>query len=320
MPDRPRVLAIGPAPPELLAILGSRFQVHVAHELDDPIAWLDANGAGLSYVATNGHDGLPLAWMERMPDLKLISCFGVGYDAIDVNAAAARGIMVTHTPDVLNEDVADTAILLMLACYRNFILEEAHARSGLWETNGNAPLSRSAENQKVGLLGMGRIGQVIARKLGAFNAKISYHSRSPKDVPYTYVGNLTELAKKVDCLICITPGGPATQNLVNQEVLEALGPKGTLINVSRGSVVDEDALVRALQSGKLGWAGLDVFAQEPKIPDALKDMPNVCLLPHVGSGTVETRQAMGRLMIGNLFQHLDDGTVVTPVPECAGLA
>jgi lactate dehydrogenase-like 2-hydroxyacid dehydrogenase len=171
----------------------------------------------------------------------------------------------------------------------------------------------------VGILGLGRIGQAIADKLAPFGAKIVYHSRSQKNVPYSYYADLTEMARNVDCLICITPGGPSTQKIVNRAVMDALGPKGTLINVSRGSVVDETALIEALTEGRLGWAGLDVFEAEPKVPEALRKMSNVVLLPHVGSATVETRAAMGALTVDNLLQHLTDGTVVTPVPECADM-
>ena len=192
-------------------------------------------------------------------------------------------------------------------------------RSGDWESKGNAPLSRSADNQTVGILGLGRIGQAIADKFAPFNSKIVYHARSKKFVDYTYYDDLTEMAKICDVLICITPGGASTHNLVNEKVLNALGPKGTLINVSRGSVVDQQALIAALAEGRLGWAGLDVFATEPKVPAALRALPNVVLLPHVGSATEETRAAMGNLTVDNILQHLKDGTVISPVPECAHL-
>lgn len=273
----------------------------------------------ITHVATNGHDGVPAEAMAALPNLQMISCYGVGYDAIDVETAKSRGIMVTHTPNVLNAEVATTAVMLMMACYRELLRDDAWARSGDWENKGNAPLTRSVDNQTVGILGLGRIGQTIADKLEPFGATIVYHSRNKKNVPYKYYANLTDMARDVDCLICITPGGPSTNKIVNREVIEALGPQGTLINVSRGSVIEEAALVEALQHGHLGWAGLDVFEAEPKIPDALKSMRNVVLLPHVGSATVETRAAMGSLTVDNLLQHLSDGTVQTPVPECADM-
>ena len=226
---------------------------------------------------------------------------------------------MTHTPDVLNEEVATTALLLMLSCYREVLRDDAYLRSGDWQAKGNAPLTRSADNQTVGILGLGRIGQAIADKLAPWKSKIVYHSRNRKDVAYTYYDNLTTMAKDCDVLICITPGGPSTNKIVNAEVMEALGPQGTLINVSRGSVVDETAMIDALQSGKLGWAGLDVFEAEPAVPQALRDLPNTVLLPHVGSATVETRAAMGGLTVDNLLQHLKDGSVISAVPECKHL-
>ncbi len=273
----------------------------------------------ITHVATNGHDGIPPDVMAGLPNLKMISCYGVGYDAIDVQAAKARGIMVTHTPNVLNAEVATTAVMLMMACYRELLRDDAWVRSGNWEEQGNAPLTRSVDNQKVGILGLGRIGQAIADKLAPFGTTIVYHSRSAKDVPYTYYASLPEMARDVDCLICITPGGPATNKIVNREVIEALGPQGTLINVSRGSVVDEAALISALEEGRVGWAGLDVFEAEPKVPERLRQLSNVVLLPHVGSATVETRAAMGALTVDNILRHLDDGTVISPVPECADM-
>ena len=275
--------------------------------------------AKITHVVTNGHDGVSPKLMASLENLKVISGYGVGYDAIDTAEAVRRGIVVTHTPNVLNEEVATTAILLMLSCYREVLRDDAYVRSGNWKAKGNAPLTRSADNQTIGILGLGRIGQTIANKLAPWNAKIVYHSRNKKDVAYTYYENLTEMAKDCDVLICITPGGPSTDKIVNSQVMEALGPNGTLINVSRGSVVDEAALIDALKSGKLGWAGLDVFESEPTVPGALRDLPNTVLLPHVGSGTVETRVAMGDLTVDNLLNHLKDGTVISAVPECAHL-
>lgn len=309
MPD---LLQIGGITDTMRDRLEAEFTIH---KLSDGGYPADA----ITHIATNGHDGVPGDVMAGLPNLKMVSCYGVGYDAIDTKAAADRGILVSHTPDVLNAEVASTTILLMLASFRNFLADEAHARSGKWEANGNAPLSRSADNRKVGILGLGRIGQAIADKLAVFNADIHYHTRTQKDVDYTYHANLTDMAAAVDVLICITPGGPSTNKIVNAEVMNALGPDGTLINVSRGSVVDEAAMVEALQDGRLGYAALDVFEAEPKIPDALKTMSNVVLLPHVGSATVETRAAMGGLVVDNLLEHLKSGKVLTPVPETAHL-
>ncbi|WP_171128581.1 MULTISPECIES: 2-hydroxyacid dehydrogenase [unclassified Ruegeria] len=279
----------------------------------------DFNAEDITHVITNGHDGVPQDLMDSLSNLKMISVYGVGYDAVDAQTAARRGIMVTHTPNVLNQEVATTAVLLLLSCYRELLRDDAYVRSGRWETEGNAPLTRSADGRKIGILGLGRIGQAIVDKLEPWAPEISYHTRSKKDVPYRYFDSLRDMADHVDVLICITPGGPSTNKLVNAEVLRALGPDGTLINVSRGSVVDEAALINALQNGELGWAGLDVFAEEPRVPQALRDLPNVVLLPHAGSATVETRAAMGDLTVDNLLQHLKDGSVLTAVPECQDL-
>ena len=305
------LLQIGDITDVMRSRLEVAFKIHKLGEGDYP-------NEKITHVATNGHDGVPAEIMAGLPNLKLISCYGVGYDAIDTNKAAERGILVTHTPNVLNAEVASTAILLMLASYRNFLSDEAHARSGKWET-GNAPLSYSADNRKVGILGLGRIGQAIADKLEAFNADIHYHTRNKKEVLYTYHASLKDMAEVVDVLICITPGGPSTNQIVNAEVIDALGPEGRLINVSRGSVVDETAMVAALKEGRLGYAALDVFHGEPRIPDALKTMSNVILLPHVGSATHETRAAMGALVVDNLLEQIKSGQVITSVPETAHL-
>ena len=304
------LLQIGGITPQMQERLEAAFTIH---QLDDfsPIA--------ITHVITNGHDGVNLELMTSLSNLKVISGYGVGYDAIDVTEAVRRNILVAHTPNVLNQEVATTALSLLLACYRELLRDDAHVRSGDWQAKGNAPLTRSMDKQTVGILGLGRIGQAIANKLAPWDATIVYHSRTKKDVPYRYFDNLNEMAQACDALICITPGGPSTHKIVNAKVLEALGPNGTLINVSRGSVVDEAALIEALGSGKLGWAGLDVFDAEPVVPQALRELPNTVLLPHVGSATVETRAAMGALTVDNLLQHLKDGTVVTPVPECADL-
>lgn len=307
MPD---LLQIGGITDEMRARLEAAFTIH---QLDD------FDPEEITHVVTNGHDGVNPDLMASLTNLKVISGYGVGYDAVDADEAARRKIVVTHTPNVLNDEVATTAVLLFLACYRELLRDDAYVRSGDWATKGGAPLTRSADNQTVGILGLGRIGQAIADKLAPWSPEIVYHTRSEKDVPYTYYDNLTEMAFDCDVLICITPGGTETEKLVNADVLSALGPTGTLINVSRGSVVDEEALIEALQDGTLGWAGLDVFEVEPNVPESLRDLPNTVLLPHVGSATAETRAAMGALTVDNLLQHLQDGTVISPVPECAHL-
>ncbi len=313
------LLLIGAATERMQQRLAEHFQLHKLSEIGDLSAFLARHGAKISAIATNGHSGVKPHIMDACPNLKVVSCHGVGYDGIDTAACVARGILVSHTPDVLNAEVANTALMLMLAGYRNLLGNDAYVRTGRWLTDGAAPLSHSPDNRTVGILGMGRIGQEIAERLQVFNARVVYHTRTRKDVPYTYYENLTEMARAADVLICITPGGPATRRLVNKAVLDALGPEGMLINVARGTVVDEAELVSALQDGRLGYAGLDVFEDEPRVPQALFTMPNVILLPHVGSATHETRAAMAALTVDNLIQYLHDGTVLTPVPECINL-
>lgn len=320
MAEKPHLLQIGEVTDEMAARLDAAFQVHVLFDAPDRAAFLAQVGATILAVATDGHWGVPSDVFAACPGLKVVSSYGVGYDGIDVPKALERGILVAHTPDVLNDEVADTAMMLWLALSRQLLAADAWARSGDWEAKGNFPLTRALKARKLGILGLGRIGETIAARAQAFGAEVHYHSRSQKPVDLPYHASALALAQAVDTLVVITPGGPATQNLVDAPVLEALGPEGTLINVSRGSVVDEAALVEALQSGKLGAAGLDVFAAEPQVPDALKAMPNVVLTPHVGSATHETRRAMGMLTCDNLLTFLDEGRVLTPIPECRAVA
>ena len=315
------ILLIGTATPRMVEQLSARHRVHKAWEQKDFDAFLVQHGGEIEGVSIYGASRIDAKLIDRLPALKIISNFGVGYDAVDVGHAANKGIVVTHTPDVLNRDVANTAIMLMLAVSRCLIRDDNWVRSGRWKSQGAAPLTRSIEGKCVGILGLGRIGRTIGEKLGAFDCKISYHSRSPRgDTPWTYCNSAEELAANVDYLVVITPGGAGTRHLVDRDVINALGPDGTLINVARGSVVDENELVAALVEGRLGYAGLDVFENEPEVPEALFAMENVVLTPHVGSATVESRQAMGDLVVKNLLRFFDDGTVATPVPECRHFA
>ena len=316
----PRIYVVGAINASMEEQLSSDFSLIYETELGNPAQWLDEHGATISYVLTNGLDGISNDRLIKMPNLALISNNGVGYDAIDVLTMREKNVIVTHTPDVLNEEVATTAMLLMISCYRDFLANEAYARSGAWEKQGHPPLSQSADNRTVGIVGLGRIGYAIARKLSALNARILYHNRNPRDVPFTYFPDLVEMAKAADTLIVVTPGGQSTNALINREVFEALGPDGVFINVSRGSVVDEEALIHALEHGHIAKAGLDVFAKEPHIPTRLKQLDNVVLLPHVGSATIETRGAMGQLTIDNIIEHHRTGKVITPVPETRDIA
>ncbi|TFL18163.1 2-hydroxyacid dehydrogenase [Jannaschia formosa] len=314
-----RLLQIGAITDRMREALVEFFDIDVLFDQEDRTGFLTANGAEYPAILTNGHWGVPEDVAAATPNLKVVSSYGVGYDAIDAEAFAERGILIAHTPGVLSDEVANTFLMLWLAVSRELIPADDHARSGRWEAEGNYPLTRSVMRRKVGILGLGRIGEMIAARCVAFDAEIHYHSRTEKKVPYTYHETAESCAAAVEVLVAITPGGPETKHLVNADVLRALGPDGLFFNLARGSVVDEQALIAALEDGTIAGAGLDVFAEEPKIPDALKRMKNVVLTPHVASATVETRQAMGDLVVENLVQWLNDGTVVTAVPECRHL-
>lgn len=256
-------------------------------------------------------------WMDMLPNLEIVSNFGVGYDGVDATYAASKGIVVTHTPDVLNDEVADTTIGLLLNTVRRLPVAEDWLRSGRWKADGPFALSPlSLKGRHVGLLGLGRIGLEIAQRLEAFKLKISYHTRTPRsDVSYTHFGSLKEMAQAVDTLICIVPGTAATHKIINADILSALGPNGVFINVGRGSSVDEDALAAALRNGTIAAAGLDVFYQEPTTASDFLGLDNVSLLPHVASASVPTRNAMADLVVDNLIQWFDHKKVLTPVPE-----
>jgi lactate dehydrogenase-like 2-hydroxyacid dehydrogenase len=254
--------------------------------------------------------------LSQFPKLEMIASFGVGYDHIDCTYSREHNIVVSNTPDVLTEEVADVAMGLLIATLREFVKADKYLRSGLWQTQ-NYPLSvGSLRDRKVGIVGMGRIGQAIGRRIEASRVPVVYHSRKPAaDVSWQHYPNLIEMAKAVDTLIVIVPGGAATAKMINADVFKALGPRGVLINVARGSVVDEPALVAALKSGTILAAGLDVFTAEPNVPDELKTMQNVVLLPHIGSASVVTRNAMDQLVVDNLKNWFNGKAPLTPVPE-----
>ncbi len=310
------VLVVGNFFPSVLVDLGKTFAVTHMQNADELAACTDEQLNKFEALASFGW--APVEVIDRLPNLKIISSFGVGYDGVAASHAATKNVMVSHTPDVLNDDVANLAILLLLNTTREIITQEKYLRDGLWEKQGPAPLTRSIGGKKVGIVGLGRIGEAIAHKLSVFNCDIVYHSRNQKSgVEYQYFDNLEDMAKACDALIAITPGGPATHHIINKKVMDALGPEGTLINVARGSVVDEQELIKALQEGRLGAAGLDVFDSEPHVPAELIAMKNVVLLPHVASATQETRQAMSDLVVENLEKFFSRGSPICPVPECA---
>jgi lactate dehydrogenase-like 2-hydroxyacid dehydrogenase len=316
--DKADVVMFGPKPiiEESLS-KAPMLQLHKVWAEPDHEAFLASIAPNVRAIAAaGGHGRIDAAMMSRFPKLEIVSSFGVGYDHIDAKWAGEHGIIVTNTPDVLNEEVADTALGLLLCTVRQLPQAERHLRAGKWPTHGDYQLTPSLRDRSAGILGMGRIGKAIARRLEAMHVPVVYHTRRPvADVAYKHYPNLVEMARAVDLIIVITPGGAATKNLVNAEVLEALGPNGILINVARGSVVDEAALIKALKEKKILSAGLDVFAQEPKVPQELIDMDNVVLLPHVGSASVATRRAMDMLVADNIIAWFSGKGPLTPVPE-----
>jgi len=269
--------------------------------------------AHIRAIAHFGHSRVDGKLMDALPKLEIVSNFGVGVDQIDLDAAKKRKVIVTNTPDVLNDCVADCAMSLVLNTLRRFPQSESHLRAGYWPTQGPFPLTTSLGGKVMGVLGLGRIGEAIAQRALAFGMQIRYHNRNRKDVPYAYDEDLVTLAKNSDVLMIVTPGGAGTAKLVNAKVLDALGPKGYVVNVARGSVVDEMALLRYLQEKKIAGAGLDVFEHEPNVPAEFYALENAVLYPHVASATVETRKAMGDLQVDNLHAHFAGKPVLTRV-------
>ena len=267
-------------------------------------------------MVTSGGSKVPEEYMAKCPKLRLISDFGVGYDGVDVEAAKKRGIMVTNTPGVMKDDVADTAIALMLNTVRRFVAAHNYERDGHW-LEAAFPLSRSLTGLKVGIAGLGRIGAEIATRAQAFKTEVAYFQRHRANVPYQYFDNLKDLAAWSDVLIIIMPASASTKGIVNGDILSALGPEGYLINVARGSIVDQEALAAALLNGTIAGAGLDVFAKEPQVPPEFLTLPNLVLAPHIGSATVQTRNAMASLVLENIDAYIAGKPLPTPVPELA---
>jgi lactate dehydrogenase-like 2-hydroxyacid dehydrogenase len=315
--DKPDVLLIGASKPVLMAGLTPAFTLHKLADAKDRDKFLGEvwpRVRGMAVAASS----LPVdgPFMSRFPKLEIVSSFGVGYDHVDAKWAGQHGITVTNTPDVLNEEVADTSVGLLLNTVREFPQAERYLRAGKWLERAYPLTKATLRDRTVGMVGMGRIGKAIARRLDAFGVPVVYHSRNPqRDVSYRHYPRLLDMARDVDVLMVIVPGGAATQNLINAEVLEALGPDGILINMARGSVVDEPALIKALQEKKIMAAGLDVFVNEPKVPQELIEMDNVVLFPHLGSASVETRRAMDQLVVDNLLAWAAGKPPLTPVPE-----
>jgi lactate dehydrogenase-like 2-hydroxyacid dehydrogenase len=310
---KPEIIFTGKGHAATQATLEAEFIVHKLHEAADKARFLKERAERVRGIASFGTFVVDGKLMDALPKLEIIANFGVGVDQIKLEDAKARGIVVTNTPDVLNECVADTAIALVLNTLRKLPQCEAYLRAGQWAAKGPYPLTTSLGGKVMGVLGLGRIGEAVANRAMACGMKIRYHNRSKKAVPYPYDPDPVTLARNSDVLMVVTPGGPETRNLVGAAVLDALGPQGYLVNIARGSVVDEPVLLRYLQEKKIAGAGLDVFADEPRVPEAFWTLDNAVLFPHVASATVETRKAMGDLQIENLRLHFAGKPVKTRV-------
>ena len=308
---KPHVLQMGSYPDWDQSPLESAYQMHAYHAAADKAVFLAEVGPKIRAIATNGGAGAGPAVIAACPNLEVISIYGVGYDAVDMAACKARGIRVTNTPDVLTDDCADLAVGMVLALARGMVPAAAFARAD-W-TKGSFPLQRRVTGMKAGILGLGRIGLQVAKRLQGFDMDIAYCGRSPRDVPYTYIADPVALAARSDVVIVTALANAQTRHIVNVQVLQALGPKGLLVNISRAPNIDEEALLNALETGALGGAALDVFEGEPHLNPRFLALSNVLLQPHHASGTVETRRAMGQLMRDNLTAHFAGQALLTPV-------
>ena len=312
--EQPEVLVVAKLWAPMMEALRGAFRVHDRIHETDPTAFA-AVAPRIRAIAGSGESKVSRELIAQLPKLEVISVFGVGYDGVDVAAARERGISVTNTPDVLNDEVADLAIGLAIAVARRIPQADRYVREGKWP-GGPMPLARKMSGARLGIVGLGRIGNAIAKRAEAFGMTIAYTSRNARpESPYRYLPSAEALAAEVDFLVVITPGGAGTRKLIDAKVLKALGKEGYLINVARGSVVDEAALIEALQNGVIAGAGLDVFEKEPHVPEALKALDNVVLTPHMASATRETRQAMADLAINNLRAHCAGRPLISPVPE-----
>jgi lactate dehydrogenase-like 2-hydroxyacid dehydrogenase len=310
------VLMSAPTMPLIVEGVASAFTLHRLWEQPDPEAYLAAHASEIRAIAGGSKKRMDGAWLARFPKLEFVSNFGVGYDGVDAAWCGKNGVIVSNTPDVLTDEVADLALGLLLATIRQLPQADAYLRRGEWVGKGPFPLTATLRGRKVGIVGLGRIGKAIAQRLEGFGVEIVYHGRSRQaDVPYGYFASLRDMAAASDVLLSVAPGGAETNRIINADVLKALGPDGILVNVGRGTVVDEPALVEALKAGTIMSAGLDVFEDEPRVPQALIDMPHVVLLPHVGSASHHTRRLMGQLVVDNLISWFSGKGPITPVPE-----
>lgn len=319
-PSRPRVLQYGKMPlPQLDAELAQAYDVQILSEQSDPDRFLAEQGAQFSYAVTSAAMGLPARVVDALPELRFVSSFGVGFDALDKDALLRRGARVGYTPGVLDDCVADMAWALLLDTARGVSASDRFVRRGDWSRQ-RFGLTTRVSGKRLGIFGMGRIGSAVARRAAGFDMEVGYHNRRPVEgSPHAYKDSLLALAEWADYLVVVAAGGAATRHLVNAQVLDALGPQGFLVNVARGSVVDEEALVQALQQGRIAGAGLDVFEDEPRPLPALLELDNVVLAPHMASGTHETRRAMADLVLENLHHFFATGRPKAEVPWSAAL-
>ncbi len=310
---KPDVLVIFPNRPKAMADLEAAYTLHHLWKAERPDSLVAEVGPRIRAVVATGEKGASAELIDKLPALEIVACFGVGVDATDRPACARRNIPITNTPDVLTEDVADQGLALMLAALRGIVRNDRYVREGRWQ-EGSAPLTVRARGKKVGVLGLGRIGKAFARRVEALGMTVSYFGRRRQaEVAYPYYDDLVAMARDVDVLVLTCPGGAETRGLVNAAVLEALGPEGWLVNVARGSVCDEPALVDALVNRRVAGASLDVFVDEPNVPEVLFGLDNVVLQPHAASATTETRDAMAQLVVDNLAAHFAGKPLLTPV-------
>ncbi len=315
--DMPEILLIGQTKPVMVGGIAPFATLHKLAEAKDQDAFIEEvapriRGVAIAYTANK----IDSAFMSQFPNLEIVSSFGVGYDHVDAKWAGGHGIVVTNTPEVLNEEVADTALGLLLCTVRELPQAERYLRAGKWPQGGYRLTPATLRDRTIGIVGMGRIGKAIGRRLEAFGVPVVYHSRNPQTgVAYKYYPKLVDMARDVDTLMVIVPGGAATKNLIDAEVLKALGPNGILINMARGSVVDEQALIKALNDRTIMSAGLDVFLNEPQVPQELIEMEHIVLFPHLGSASAATRRAMDQLVVDNLKSWFAGKGPLTPVPE-----
>ena len=315
--SRPHILVVSKPPPFFLEPLKAAFVVHERLHETDPAEFFKVAPL-VQGIAGGGESAVGADLMAQLPALEMVSIMGVGYDGVDVGAAIERKVVVTHTPNVLNDEVADLAIGLMLCVARRIPQADQYVRNGRWAAEGAMPLARKVSGARLGIVGLGRIGQAIADRALAFGMSVAYTARSAKPgLAYPFYASALALAAQVDFLVVITPGGAGTFHMIDAQVLKALGPRGYLINVARGSVVDEAALLEALEKGVIAGAGLDVFEKEPHPLQAFYKLDNVVLTPHMASATHETRQAMADLAVANLQAHFSGKPALTPVPECS---